>query len=77
MAAASDDLLIQPSATAANHHGNTDMQRMKNPEPGPTPRPGSSLLVGAVIGSAIMTMATQAMLVGATVAMSHVTLRRG
>jgi hypothetical protein len=77
MAAPSDDLVIQPSATMANDHGNTNMQRMKIPDPGPTPRPPGSLLAGAMIGSAIMTMATQAILVGAAAAMNHVTLKRG
>jgi hypothetical protein len=53
------------------------MQRLKNTEPGPPTRPGSNWLAGMVIGSAIMTMATQAMLVGATAAINKVTLNRG
>ena len=43
----------------------------------PPPRPGSNWLAGMVIGSAIMTMATQAMLIGATAAINHVPLKSG
>jgi hypothetical protein len=57
--------------------GNPQMQRLKNTELGPVPRPGSNWLAGMVIGSAIMTMATQAMLVGATAAINKVTLSGG
>lgn len=41
------------------------MQRLKNTANAPTPRPGGSWLAGVLIGSAIMTMATQAMVLGA------------
>jgi hypothetical protein len=55
-------------------YGNFDMQRMKNTEsPGRPPRSGGNWLLGMVIGSAIMTMATQAMLFGATAAISSTT----
>lgn len=53
------------------------MQRLKTTAPGPTPRPGGNWLAGMMIGSAIMTMATQAMLVGATSAISKATLKDG
>jgi hypothetical protein len=52
------------------------MQRLRNIEPsGPGPRPGGNWLAGLMIGSAIMTMATQAMLAGATAAINNVTLK--
>ncbi len=51
------------------------MRRMKNTEPSPVPRPGANWLAGMVIGSAIMTMATQAMLVGATTALKNITFK--
>ncbi len=53
------------------------MQRLKTPEPGPPPRHGGNWLAGVMIGSAIMTMATQAMLVGAATALNSVTLKGG
>ena len=53
------------------------MQRLKTPEPGPAPRRGGNWLAGMMIGSAIMTMATQAMLAGATSAISKATLKDG
>jgi hypothetical protein len=54
--------------------GTHDMQRLKTAEPGPSPRSGGNWLAGLVIGSAIMTMATQAMLFGgATAAIKTVT----
>ena len=54
------------------------MQRLKNTGGGPGPRPpGGNWLMGMVIGSAIMTMAAQAMVAGATAAMGQVTLKGG
>jgi hypothetical protein len=53
------------------------MNRLKNTEPGPPARPSNNWLVGMMIGSAIMTMATQAMLVGATAAINKATVSRG
>ncbi len=53
------------------------MLRQKATEPGPAPRPQGNWLVGMMIGSAIMGMATQAMLVGATNALKNVTLKGG
>jgi hypothetical protein len=53
------------------------MQRLKATESGPTPRPQGNWLAGMVIGSAIMGMATQAMLFGATAALKNVTLKDG
>lgn len=43
------------------------MQRMKNTA-GPAPRPPASLVMGMMIGSAIMAMAAQAMVAGAAAA---------
>jgi hypothetical protein len=51
------------------------MQRMKVGEGAPPRRPGGSLLAGVVIGSAIMTMAIQAMLIGTTAAIRDSTLK--
>jgi hypothetical protein len=55
----------------------SDMQRMKVGEGTPPQRPGGSWLAGMVIGSAIMTMATQAMLMGTTAAIRDSTLKGG
>jgi hypothetical protein len=55
----------------------TDMQRMKVGEGAPPQRPGGNWLAGIVIGSAIMTMATQAMLIGTTAAIRDATLKGG
>jgi hypothetical protein len=53
------------------------MQRMKNTGSPPAPRPVGSWLAGMVIGSAIMTMATQAIVLGASKAINDATLKRG
>jgi hypothetical protein len=53
------------------------MQRLKSTEPGPAPRPQGNWLAGMMIGSAIMGMATQAVLFGATAALKNVTLKGG
>jgi hypothetical protein len=52
------------------------MQRSKNTG-NPPPGPGASWLAGVVIGSVIMTLATQAMVLGAGAAIQDATLRRG
>ncbi|HEX2942001.1 MAG TPA: hypothetical protein VHO91_13210 [Rhodopila sp.] len=52
------------------------MQRMKN-TPASPPRPASSLFAGMMIGSAIMTMAAQAMMLGAGVAIRDSTRKGG
>jgi hypothetical protein len=41
------------------------MSRQKNTGTAPTPRPAGNWLAGLLIGSAIMAMATQAMMLGA------------
>ncbi|HYZ23359.1 MAG TPA: hypothetical protein VE690_14505 [Rhodopila sp.] len=51
------------------------MQRMKT-TPMPPPRPAGSLLAGAMIGSTIMAMAAQAMLVGAGAALQGASVKR-
>jgi hypothetical protein len=62
----------------SNDQGVTIMQRLKvTGGTPPPPRPGGNWLAGMVIGSAIMTMATQAMLIGATAAINHVPLKGG
>jgi hypothetical protein len=53
------------------------MQRMKVGEGSPPQRPGGNWLAGMVIGSAIMTMATQAILIGTTAAIRDSTLKGG
>lgn len=52
------------------------MKRLKNTDY-PSPRPGGSWLAGMVIGTAIMTMATQAIVLGAGAAIRDVTLKGG
>jgi hypothetical protein len=52
------------------------MQRFKNTG-SPPPRPGASWLAGMLIGTAIMTMATQAMVLGAGAAIQDATMKRG
>ena len=51
------------------------MPRMKN-VPVPPPRPSGSLLAGMMIGSAIMAIAAQAMMVGAGAAIQDASVRR-
>jgi hypothetical protein len=51
------------------------MQRLKVSESAPPPRPGGNWLAGMVIGSAIMTMAAQAMIFGSTAAIRDSTLK--
>jgi hypothetical protein len=52
------------------------MQRPKNTVNPPTPRPPGSLMVGMMIGTAIMTMATQAIVLGVGAAIQDATVRR-
>jgi hypothetical protein len=52
------------------------MQRRKSTSDPPPPRPGGSWLAGMMIGTAIMTMAAQAMVLGAGAAITDVTLKR-
>ena len=52
------------------------MQRHKTTS-NPPPRPGGSWLAGMMIGTAIMTMATQAIVLGAGAAMTDATLKGG
>jgi len=52
------------------------MQRLKNTGNQPAPRPSGSWLAGMIIGTAIMTMATQAMVLGAGAAIQDATLKR-
>ena len=51
------------------------MQRLKNNENPLPPRPNGSLLAGMVIGTAIMTIATQAMAMGIGAAIQAATLK--
>jgi hypothetical protein len=51
------------------------MQRLKKPESPLPPGPNGSLLAGMVIGTAIMTIATQAMALGIGAAMQAATLK--
>jgi hypothetical protein len=69
-------LRFHDGRTICVEYGNFDMQRMKNTgSPGRPPRPAGNWLAGMVIGSAIMTIATQAMLFGATAAINSITLK--
>jgi hypothetical protein len=52
------------------------MQRLKVTEGPSRPRPGGNWLAGVVIGSAIMTMATQAILLGAGAAIADSAVKR-
>lgn len=54
-----------------------EMERLKNTGIPPPPRPGGSWLAGMVIGTAIMTMATHAMVWGAGAAIKDATLTGG
>ena len=53
------------------------MQRFKNTGAPLPPRPGASWLAGMLIGTAIVTVATQAMVSGAGLAIKDATLRGG
>jgi hypothetical protein len=55
--------------------GKPAMQRLRTTASRPTPRPGANWLAGVMIGSAIMTLATQAALLGAGIAIKDVTLK--
>lgn len=52
------------------------MQRLKNTGAPPPTGSGGSWLAGLMIGTAIMTMATQAMILGAGAAIQDATLKR-
>lgn len=52
------------------------MQRFKNTGIPPSPRPGGSWLAGMLIGTTIMTIATQAIVLGAGAAIQEATLKR-
>jgi len=52
------------------------MQRQKDTGGRPTPRLGGDWLAGAIIGAAIITLATQAMLLGTAAAIGRATLER-
>ena len=60
-------------------HGEPIMQRLRAPGGPPVPKggpgPAGSWLAGMMIGSAILTMATQAMLLGAGAAIRDATLK--
>ncbi len=51
------------------------MARSKQPDNGPRPRPGGSWLAGLMIGSAIFTLATSAMVLGAGLAVRDSSLK--
>ncbi len=60
----------------SHEQGKPDMQRLKMPDRPPSPRPGGvSWLAGMMIGTAIVTMATQAMMLGAGAAIKGATLK--
>lgn len=51
------------------------MQRLKVSEPVPPPRPSGNWLAGMMIGSAMMAMAAQAMMLGTTAAIRDSALK--
>jgi hypothetical protein len=51
------------------------MARSKSAENSPKPRPGGSWLAGVMIGSAILTLATGAMVLGAGIAVRDAGLK--
>lgn len=51
------------------------MHRSKNTDSGRPPKHGGNLLAGLMIGSAIMTMATTAAMLGATFAIQDASLK--
>jgi hypothetical protein len=53
------------------------MQRSRSGGHQPPPGPNGSWLAGAIIGTAILTMATQAMMLGAGAAIKDATLKGG
>jgi hypothetical protein len=57
-------------------NGIAKMLRLKNPQQPTPPHISGSWLAGMVIGSAIMTMATQAMLLGAGAAIRDAAIKR-
>jgi hypothetical protein len=67
---------IPPPRTTANDQGNSDMQRLKSTGTSTPPRPVDCWLAGVMIGSAIMTMATQVMILGAGAAITDAMLKR-
>ncbi|MGD0109673.1 MAG: hypothetical protein ABSC06_37460, partial [Rhodopila sp.] len=64
------------SVTIAKTQGKSNMQRLKRTGNSPTPRPEGSWLAGMMIGTVIITMATQAMVLGAGAALQDATLKR-
>jgi hypothetical protein len=64
----SDDAMI-------DDRGKFTLARHKNTGGVPTPRPAGDWLVGMMIGAAIMTMATQAIVLGAGAAIQETTLK--
>lgn len=56
---------------------NIDMSRHKNTASVPPPRPGGNWLAGLMIGTAIMTMATHAMVLGAGAAIRDASSKGG
>jgi hypothetical protein len=61
--------------TISNGQRKSEMQRLKSTGSSPMPRPGGSWLAGMMIGTAIMTLATQAMMLGAGAAIKNATLK--
>jgi hypothetical protein len=68
-------LAIEPFVTNLIVQGKSEMQRLKNTGKPPPPPPGGSWLAGMMIGAAIMTIATQAMVLGAGAAIQNATFK--
>src|ERR1700692_2962298 len=58
-------LVIRNRMPMSHHRRKSSMQRLRNTGIPLPPRPGGSWLLGMVIGTTIMTMATQAIVLGA------------
>jgi hypothetical protein len=68
------DLAVQPMDDVERSREHA-MRRLKTTGNSPPSRPGGSWLAGMVIGAAIMTMAAQAMMLGAGAAIKDATLK--
>jgi hypothetical protein len=64
-----------PIATTNDDRGKFIMTRLKNTGGTPAPRPVGDWFMGMMIGAAIMTMATQAIVLGAGAAIQETTLK--
>jgi hypothetical protein len=69
------NVVSPPFLAIANDQGKSSMQRLKSTAIPPSPRPSGSWFVGMVIGTAIMAIATQAIVLGTGAAITNATLK--